>query len=47
MWSEEKGPFAQLAERMGVMNRYTRMLDVKDDEMEAAGFYHAFSFYKV
>jgi mRNA (guanine-N7-)-methyltransferase len=38
--------FSELAERMGVKSRNDQLL-VGEEEMEAAGFYHAFCFYKV
>jgi mRNA (guanine-N7-)-methyltransferase len=38
--------FSELAERMGVQDRNGNLL-VGEEEMEAAGFYHAFCFYKV
>jgi mRNA (guanine-N7-)-methyltransferase len=49
VWQEEKNDsnFSQLSERMGVKDRYTGKLLVNDEEMNAASFYHAFSFYKV
>lgn len=38
--------FSELAERMNVQDRNGNLL-VGEEEMEAAGFYHAFCFYKV
>ncbi|KAI4241008.1 MAG: hypothetical protein LQ352_007516 [Teloschistes flavicans] len=49
IWKEEKdhSVFRPLSERMGVIDRISGQLLVTDNEMEAAGFYHAFCFYKV
>jgi mRNA (guanine-N7-)-methyltransferase len=49
VWREEKDDpnLGQLSERMGVKDRNTGRLLVNDEEMDAASFYHAFSFYKV
>ncbi|KAL8640543.1 MAG: hypothetical protein Q9228_002545 [Teloschistes exilis] len=49
IWKEEKdhSVFRPLSERMGVIDRISGQLLVTDVEMEAAGFYHAFCFYKV
>jgi mRNA (guanine-N7-)-methyltransferase len=48
VWEEERDDpeFGQLCERMGVKDRNGN-LKVGKEEMEAAGFYHAFCFYKV
>ncbi|KAL9603729.1 MAG: hypothetical protein Q9179_002106 [Wetmoreana sp. 5 TL-2023] len=48
IWREEKHHpvFGPLSERMGVINQEGE-LTATDEEMEAAGFYHAFCFYKV
>jgi mRNA (guanine-N7-)-methyltransferase len=49
VWDEEKNnpELSLLSERMGVRGRNRGPLLVNDEEMDAAGFYHAFSFYKV
>jgi mRNA (guanine-N7-)-methyltransferase len=49
IWKEEKDDpeLGPLSERMGVRARGAGPLLVSDDELEAAGFYHAFCFYKV
>ncbi|KAL8936835.1 MAG: hypothetical protein Q9216_004720 [Gyalolechia sp. 2 TL-2023] len=49
IWKEESNQdeLRELSKRMGVIDRYTEELVVTDEEMEAAGFYHAFCFYKV
>jgi mRNA (guanine-N7-)-methyltransferase len=48
LWDEERNDpeFGPLSERMGVQDRNGN-LRVGKEEMEAAGFYHAFCFYKV
>ncbi|KZF21020.1 guanine-N(7)-methyltransferase [Xylona heveae TC161] len=49
IWNDEKDDpiLGPLSERMGVRGRGRGPLLVSDEEMEAAGFYHAFCFYKV
>ncbi|KAL8825314.1 MAG: hypothetical protein Q9170_007842 [Blastenia crenularia] len=49
IWKEEsdRPNLKALSERMGVIDRTTGKFQVTDEEMEAAGFYHAFCFYKV
>lgn len=44
--SGDPAGLGRLAERMGVLDREGRLL-VGSEEMEAAGFYHAFCFYRV
>jgi len=48
MWDDYKNDpvLGPLSERMGVRNREGK-LAVNDEEMDAASFYHCFSFYKV
>ena len=49
VWKTKKDDriYGPLSERMGVRDRITGELLVTKEEMEAASFYHAFSFYKV
>ncbi|KAF3491321.1 mRNA cap methyltransferase [Arthroderma uncinatum] len=49
IWREEKDDpvLGPLSERMGVRSRNDGSMLVNDDELEAAGLYHAFCFYKV
>jgi mRNA (guanine-N7-)-methyltransferase len=49
VWAEKKNDpnLGPLSERMGVKDRYSGRLLVTDEEMDAASFYHAFSFEKV
>ncbi|KAI9844624.1 MAG: mRNA cap guanine-N7 methyltransferase [Sclerophora amabilis] len=49
IWREEKDDpvLGPLSERMNVRQRDRGPLLVSEEEMEAAGFYHAFCFYKV
>ncbi|KAL1617977.1 mRNA cap guanine-N7 methyltransferase [Diplodia seriata] len=49
IWDEENGDptLGPLSERMGVRGRDRGPLLIRDEEMEAASFYHAFCFYKV
>ncbi|QSS66446.1 mRNA cap methyltransferase [Histoplasma capsulatum] len=49
IWKEEKDDpiLGPLSERMGVRARGGGPMLVKDEELEAASFYHAFCFYKV
>ena len=49
VWRREKDHpmYGPLSERMGVKDRRTGTLLVNEEEMEAASFYHAFTFYKV
>ncbi|KAI9832437.1 MAG: mRNA cap guanine-N7 methyltransferase [Phylliscum demangeonii] len=49
VWKEEKedGILGPLSERMGVRERGRGSLLVREEELEAAGFYVAFCFYKV
>ena len=49
VWEEEKDNPAMslLSERMNVRGRNKGPLLVNSEEMDAASFYHAFSFYKV
>jgi len=48
VWGEEwdDAVLGPLSERMGVRSR-DGALNVSDEEMEAASFYHAFCFYKI
>lgn len=48
VWEEEKDDpiLGPLSERMGVRDRSGRV-NVSKEEMDAAGFYHAFCFYKI
>ena len=49
VWEEQKDDpeLGPLSERMGVRDRATGRLLTKEDELDAADFYHTFCFYKV
>lgn len=47
IWKEEQDGSRELSKRMGVIDPLSGELMVTNEEMEAAGFYHAFCFYKV
>lgn len=47
IWKEEQDGSRELSKRMGVIDAQSGELMVTNKEMEAAGFYHAFCFYKV